>query len=147
MTTTLDPAAASAHRRWPVWAVSAGAAVLAALATELYGVPFRLAGMHLAAGSIGARTATPVTAGNFAMGVFTCCFWGTVLAVLLARFARRPARSWLVTTLALTVISLAGPALAGHTALSTKLVLGLAHLIAAAIVIPLVARRLAAVPR
>jgi len=48
---------------------------------------------------------------------------------------------------ALTVLSLAGPLGAGATAWSTKLMLALAHVLAAMIVIPMVTRRLSHVTR
>ena len=52
------------------------------------------------------------------------------------------ARAYVRITIVLTVLSLAGPLAAGATAASTKLMLAVAHLVAAAIVIPVVARRL-----
>jgi hypothetical protein len=97
----------------------------------------------MAAGGIGAATAGPITVGMFAMGTLICTFWGTILAMLLARYASRPARAYARTAVALTVISLAGPLTAGATATSNKLMLAFAHLIAAAIIIPMVGRRLA----
>lgn len=129
----------------PVWMVSALAGVAAAAATEAYGLAARVAGIPMEAGNAGASTAEPVTVGMFAMGTLICTFWGTVLAVLLARFARRPARAYLGATVALAVVSLAFPLSAGATATSTKLMLAVAHLVAAAIVIPAVTRRLTAV--
>ena len=130
----------------PVWLVSVLAGVAAAVATELYGLAARAAGIPMAAGNLGASTAGPITVGMFAMGVATSMFWGTILAVLLARYARRPARAYLWTTVVLTVVSFAGLALAGATAASTKVMLCVAHVIAAAIVIPVVTRRLSARP-
>ncbi|MGH3928224.1 MAG: DUF6069 family protein, partial [Pseudonocardiaceae bacterium] len=47
-----------------------------------------------------------------------------------------------VTTVVLTVLSLVSPALAVDTATSTKVVLALSHLVAAAVVIPTLALRL-----
>jgi hypothetical protein len=134
------------RRNRPVWLVSALAGVGAAAATELYGLAARFAGIPMAAGGIGDPAAQPVTVGMFAMGTLICTFWGTVLAVGLARYARRPARTYLRVTLVLTALSLAGPLGAGATATSTKLTLAVAHLIAAAIVIPTVTRRLSRVP-
>lgn len=78
------------------------------------------------------------------MGTVTCAFWGTVLAVLLARYAKHPARIYLRATLGLTALSLLVPLSAADTALSTRLMLAIAHLLAAAIVIPTVTRRLTA---
>jgi uncharacterized RDD family membrane protein YckC len=121
----------------PVWLVSAVAGLTAAAATELYGLAARALGLPMEAGS-GA-----IEVGMFAMGTVICAFWGTVLAVVLARFAARPARVYVRVTVVLTALSLAGPLTAGDTALSTKLMLATAHLLAAAIVIPTVARRLA----
>jgi uncharacterized membrane protein YjjP (DUF1212 family) len=130
----------------PVWLVSAGAALAAAAATELHGLVARAAGVPMSAGNIGAHTAEPIHPGMFAMATLICAFWGTVLAVLLARFAARPARTYAWTAAALTAVSLAGPLLAGDTATSTKLTLALGHLLAAAVIIPIVARRLSHSP-
>lgn len=137
--TTLTPEARAPRA---VWLVSAGAALAAAAATELYGLAARAAGVPMSAGNIGARTAEPIAVGMFAMATLICAFWGTVLAVLLARFAARPARTYAWTAAALTALSLAGPLFAGATAVSTKLTLAVGHLLAAAVIVPVVARRL-----
>ncbi|MFE9689524.1 DUF6069 family protein [Micromonospora sp. NPDC005806] len=130
----------------PVWLISVLAGLAAAIATELYGLAARAAGVPMAAGNVGASVPGPITIGMFAMGTATAVFWGTILAVLLARYARRPARAYRWTTVALTAVSMAGPCLAGATATATKLMLALAHIIAAAIVIPVVSRRLGHAP-
>lgn len=130
----------------PVWLISVLAGLAAAVATELYGLAARAVGIPMVAGTIGASVSGPITIGMFAMGTATSVFWGTILAVLLARYARRPARTYLWTTIALTAVSMAGPYFAGATATSTKLMLALAHIIAAAIVIPVVTRRLSHSP-
>lgn len=67
---------------------------------------------------------------------------GVVLAVVLAHKARAPRRTFVRTTVALTALSLV-PSLFADAGLATKALLLLTHLVAAAIVIPLVARRLA----
>ena len=67
---------------------------------------------------------------------------GLVIAVVLARVARHPRRVWIRTTVALTALSLV-PDLIVAAAPATKALLMLTHLVAAAIVIPAVARRLA----
>lgn len=130
----------------PVWLVSASAGVAAAIATELYGLAARTAGVPMSAGNVGAARAEPIAVGMFAMGTLICVFWGTLLAMLIARYATRPARVYAGVTVALTALSLATPLAAGHTATSTKLMLATAHLLAAAIVIPVVTRRLARRP-
>jgi hypothetical protein len=66
---------------------------------------------------------------------------GLVLAVVLAKLATRPRRTWIRTTVVLTVLSFA-PDLIFPMALSTRVLLVLTHLVAAAIVIPVIARRL-----
>jgi hypothetical protein len=127
----------------PVWLVGAVAGVAASAATEAYGLAARAVGVPMSAGSVGAPSAGPITFGMFAMGTVICTFWGTVLAVLLARYAKQPARVFLWTAGCLTVVSLLAPVFAAHTAVPTKVMLSVAHLVAAAIVIPLVTRRLA----
>lgn len=139
-------AATATRRTRPVWLVSAYAAVLAAAVTELYGLAARATGIPMAAGVIGAAEAGPITPGMFAMGTLICAFWGTILAVVLARYARRADRAYLWATVALTAVSLASPLFAGDTATSTKLMLAVGHIIAASIIIPVVTRRLAAIP-
>jgi hypothetical protein len=61
----------------------------------------------------------------------------------MARFTNNPRRIYLRTALPLLALSLAVPLTAADTAVSTKLTLAAAHLIAGAIIIPVVARRLA----
>lgn len=67
---------------------------------------------------------------------------GLVLAVVLARVARHPRRTWIRTTVVLTALSLV-PDVLVDAAVTTQLLLMVTHLVAAAIVIPAVARRLA----
>ena len=81
----------------------------------------------------------------FAMGTMVVTFWFTFAVIVIARFARNPRRAYLRTTLPLLVLSFAVPLTAADTAISTKLTLATAHLIAGAIIIPAVARRLSRV--
>ena len=67
---------------------------------------------------------------------------GLVIATALRRFARHPRTAWLRTTVALTVLSFV-PDLLADAAVATKVLLMVTHVVAAAIVIPAVARRLA----
>jgi MFS-type transporter involved in bile tolerance (Atg22 family) len=92
------------------------------------------------AGEPGASHAQAITPVSFAVGAIFCTVLGTILAMILAA---RPARAFLRTTLVLVAVSLAFPLAAGHTAVATRLTLALGHLIAAAIVIPLITLRLA----
>ena len=67
---------------------------------------------------------------------------GLVLAVAILRYAKRPARTYLVVTGVLTALSFAPSVTAGHATTATKLVLCLTHLVAAAIIVPAVTARL-----
>jgi hypothetical protein len=138
-----QPQPAASYRLRPVWLVSAVASGVALVVTELYGLAIRLGGVPMAAAGFGQAKAGPVTAGSFAMGVLTCALWGTALAVLIARYATRPARVYLLTTVTLTAVSMVAPFSAADTATSTKFALAGGHILVAAIIIPAVTRRLA----
>jgi Family of unknown function (DUF6069) len=126
--------------RWPVSRVSIAAGTAALAVIEACGAIARAAGVPLRATAFGAHTATQVNAGWLAFGVVLGTFRGTVLAVVFARRAARPARAFLAATLPLLVLSLAGP-LTAHATTATKLTLACGHLIAAAVIIPAVTRR------
>ncbi|MDT0386717.1 DUF6069 family protein [Streptomyces dubilierae] len=126
----------------PVWLVGVLATLAGAVVTEAFALAARAAGVPMEAASPGATEAAEIPVGGFFGGVVFWSVAGIVLAVVLARWARRPARTFTVTTVALTALSLAGPAVAPHTAVSTQVVLAVSHLVAAAVIIPLLARRL-----
>lgn len=77
-------------------------------------------------------------------GVLTVLFSviGLVIATGLRRFAGHPRTAWIRTTVTLTVISFVPDLLADAT-VATRLLLMTTHVVAAAVVIPAVARRLA----
>jgi hypothetical protein len=110
-------------------AVASAATMAVAAAGHAAGVSLDMAG-------------EPIPVSGF--GVLTAGFSlvGVVLAVVLARFARRPRRAFVRTTVVLTALSLVPDAIA-DAAPATKALLMLTHLVAAAVVIPAVARRLA----
>jgi hypothetical protein len=66
---------------------------------------------------------------------------GVVIAAALLRWSARPAEWFVRTTVSLTVLSLAAPPLSGADAATTVALIGL-HLVAAAVMIPTVARGL-----
>ena len=66
---------------------------------------------------------------------------GVAVALALGRWSARPAQRFLQVTLALTAVSLMPPFLAGGNAATTATLVGL-HLVAAAVVIPVVGRAL-----
>ena len=67
---------------------------------------------------------------------------GLVLAVALTRRARHPRHTFVVTTVILTAVSLVPPLLVDTTT-ATRIVLEVTHLLAAFLVIPAIAARLA----
>ena len=80
---------------------------------------------------------------GFTQLTFTFSVVGILVALAIRRWASRPARTWVRTAMALTALSLVPPFLVDAN-LATECTLVLTHLIAAGIVIPVIARRLAA---
>jgi hypothetical protein len=129
-----------AHR--PVWQVSYLAGLAASVVVETWGLAARAIGVPMRAAGVGSHHAGPITVGMFALGTMVVTFWFTFAVILVARFSKNPSRTYLRTALPLLVLSLAVPVTAADTAVSTKLTLAAAHLIAGAVIIPVVARRL-----
>ena len=128
--------------RRPVWQVCYLAGLAASVVVETWGLAARAVGVPMRAAGLGSHHATPITVGMFAMGTMVVTFWFTFAVILVARFSKNPRRTYLRTALPLLALSLAVPITAADTAISTKLTLAAAHLIAGAIIIPVVARRL-----
>jgi hypothetical protein len=138
MTATLTTAATGTSTRtgrkiWKTGLLATGAAAVAT--TTVAGVA-HAAGVPLTVG--GEEIALP----GFAMLTAVFSVVGIVLASALARWARRPQRTFVITTVALTALSLL-PDASADASTATRLVLALTHVVAAAIVIPAVASRLA----
>lgn len=130
----------------PVWPVGARAAVAASVATTAAALAAKAVDVPLKAAphSAGAGKAIPLS--GFAMGTVMCTAIGTLLAVVLARRAKHPATTLVVVTTVLTLASFAGPMTTGQTTTATRLVLELTHVLAAAFVIPALARGLGQQP-
>lgn len=144
--TMSHPEASTTHpRSWSKSIVATGvkAGLLGATATELYGLVARAVGVTMRAGNIGGSRAEAISVGMFAMGTLICTFWGTVIAKLADRYASQPAVTFRTVAVILTAASLVGPVFAGHTTGATKAMLTGAHLLAAAVIIPILTRRLA----
>ena len=131
----------------PLWRVGGLSGVAGAVAAELFAQICKAFDVSLSVGSSGASTAEPIPFGGFAIATLIWAAVGTVLAIALARWAKRPARTFVVTTVALTVLSFAAPLTAGATDTSTKIVLMVSHVVAAAVIIPALALRLARTAR
>jgi hypothetical protein len=115
----------------------AGATVLAAVATTAVAAAGQAVGVSTAVAG------ATIPASGFATLTVIFSVIGLLVAVGLRRFARHPRTTWIRTTVALTVLSLVPDVLA-DAATSTKMLLMATHVVAAAIVIPAVARRLRA---
>lgn len=133
----------SSSRIAPVLRVGAVAGVVAAAATTLVAVGAKAIDIPLRASSsnTGAIKAIPVL--GFGELTLACTALGLVLAVVLARTARRPAPIFAAVTIVLTVLSFLGPITTHQATTATRVVLALTHVVAAVIVIPPLTRLLA----
>ena len=137
------PAATSRLAKLPVSVTGVIAAAAGAAVLYIYGTLAQALSVPMRAGELGATHAQAITPASFASGVVFCTVAGTILAMILAARAADPARAFLRTTVILVAVSLVFPLAASHTAATTRLTLALGHLIAAAIVIPILTLRLA----
>lgn len=134
-TTTEKTTPASSTGR--LFAVGVAAIAVASAATTAVAAIGHAAGISLEVGG------APIPIAGF--GSLTAVFSvvGLILAAVLSRTARRPRQAFVRTTVILTVLSLV-PDVIVDAAAVTRMLLMLAHLVAAVIVIPAIARRLAA---
>jgi peptidoglycan/LPS O-acetylase OafA/YrhL len=119
----------------PIWKTGAIAALAAAVVNMAIAAAAGAADVSLAI------EGEEIPVAGFATMTILWTFVGIVLAVVLNRRARRPQRTFVVSTVVLTVLSLLSP-LTGDTETATRVVLELTHLAAAAIVIPAIAGKL-----
>ena len=141
MTTTVIPAAEPVTTRPPIRRGVLAATVGAGVALA-YGAVLDLADVPMLAGGPGATEPTAIGLRNFAEGTIICTAIATGLAVVLARRAARPRRTFIATTVALTLASMMLPLAAGATATSTRLALALGHVLIASVVVPIIAMAL-----
>jgi hypothetical protein len=125
--------------------VNLGATVAAGVATEAWVGIVRATGTDLRIGDPFGDPSSAMTlpVGACATSIVMCMVLGTAIAVLLKWKARRPAYTYVVVACALTLISLGAPLTSAGASAGTKFTLIVAHLIAAAVIVPLVARCLA----
>jgi hypothetical protein len=140
--TPATPATRSRTTSILVTGALAGAA--AAVATTAVAAIAKGFGVPMEAAPQSAAVAEPLPMVAFSQVTLMSTAIGVVLALALNRWARHPARTFVITTVVLTVLSVAPSVTAGHATLATKAVLVLTHIVAAAIVIPLLAGRLPA---
>lgn len=137
MSTITAPAATVRPTVGSLLLTGAGATVAAAVATSLVAAAGQAVGVSTAISGL------PIPVEGFATLTVIFSVVGLVIATVLRRFARSPRTAWVRTTVALTVLSFV-PDVIADAATSTKVLLMLTHVVAAAIVIPAVARRLRA---
>jgi hypothetical protein len=137
MTTTVHTTRAATASTGALIGTGVAAAVVASAATMAVAAVGHAAGISLDV----AGSPIPVTGFGTLTAIFSLI--GVGIAVALSRFARHPRRAFVRTTVVLTVLSLV-PDVIVDAAPATKALLMLTHLVAATIVIPAVARRLAA---
>ena len=133
---TVRPSSSTMDERRPVWRAGLVSGVIAAAANTAFAAVTHQFGASLTIGG----EQIPIL--GFAQLTMVGALLGILLAAVLARRSRSP-RTWFVrTTVALTALSLVPDAVADAD-VATRIVLGLTHLIAAAIIVPVIARRLA----
>jgi hypothetical protein len=135
--TTTAPANTTTAPAKPLIGGGLTAAAVAGAATATVAAAGEFAGISLVVGG------APIPVFGFAVLTVIFSVMGLVLALVLDRSARRPRTAFVRTTIVLTALSLVPDVLADASA-ATKVVLMLAHVVAATIVIPTIARRLSA---
>ncbi|MEU8154041.1 DUF6069 family protein [Micromonospora sp. NPDC048986] len=137
MTATANTSRAATSNVGALIRTGVAATVAASVATMAVAAVGHLAGISLELGG----APIPVTGFGVLTAVFSLI--GVIIAGVLARFARRPRLTFVRTTVVLTALSLV-PDVIADAGMATKALLMLTHLVAATIVIPAIARRLAA---
>jgi hypothetical protein len=117
------------------WRTGLAAGAVASVATAAFAAVAHALGVSLKVGG------EAIPAPGFAQLTFVGAIIGTALAVVLARRAGSPRRTFVRTTVVLTALSIV-PDLLVDAQAATKVTLALTHVIAAAIVIPALASRL-----
>lgn len=143
MTTTTQTATQTATQtptttgRRPVWKHGTAAAVVASVATTVLAAVASAAGVSFADAS---GAAIPLA--GFAQLTLFFSLVGVGLAAVMARRARRPRTTFLRTAVVLTVASFVPDLSFGFDAISAAILITL-HVVAAVIMVPTLARRLA----
>lgn len=135
MTTTTFSTSTSTSTAAAFWRPAAVAAIGAAAATTAIAAIAHAAGVSLAI------EGEQIPLMGFANLTLIFSLIGVVLAAALRKWAGKPRTAFVRTTVALTALSLV-PDLMVSAAVETRLTLMATHLVAAAIVIPTVAKRL-----
>jgi peptidoglycan/LPS O-acetylase OafA/YrhL len=138
-TDTITSSAATARSRTGVrsiWKATGVSGIAAAIAVTIIAAVARAAGARLDVGG------EEIPLLGFAQLTLAGAVIGGVLATVLHKRARRPQRTFVVTTVVLTALSIV-PDVAIDSGVASKLVLALTHVAAAAIIVPALAARVA----
>lgn len=128
--------AVGAERR-RVWRAGAVAGVVAAVATTGVAALADVVGVSLEIGG------EQIPLLGFAQLTMVGAIIGIAIAAILARRARQPRGTFVRTTTVLTALSLIPDIVHADADVATRVTLGVTHLVAAAIIVPALARRLA----
>ena len=150
MTTTLvttvptqtSSSAKPASRRAALARALAGSAVVAAAATEALTGVVRASGVDLAIDTHAANGGTPIGLGACAIMLAMVLVPAVLIVAAICRWAKQPARTWYRVTAALVVLSFVPDLVEPGTSTATRVTLMAAHVVAAAIIVPAVGRRL-----
>jgi hypothetical protein len=145
ITTTSTASSTSSSATRSLLQVGTAAGVVAAAATTAFAAAARALDVPMKAAAAHHQAKVIPLAGYAEITLFSTAI-GILLAVVLARRAQRPAGTFVVVTTILTVASFAGPLTTHHATTATLAVLSLAHVLAAAIIIPVMARTLRRLP-
>jgi hypothetical protein len=137
--TSTSTAAVSAPRptiRRTLVRTTAVATLVAAAAVELFVALVKATGADVAI------QGNPLGFGGCTVALLMCMVPAVALIAGVRRWAGHPARAWVRITVALTAVSFVPDLTVSSTSTGSRLTLMAAHLVAAAIIVPLVARRL-----
>ena len=135
MTAAATTSTTASRATSPLWRAGIVSGVVAAAATTAIAAAADASGHAIAVGG------EQIPLIGFAQLTIVGALLGLALAAVLSRRAARPRRTFVIATVVLIVASLLPDAVADATAVS-KLLLMTTHLVAAAIVVPALARRL-----
>lgn len=145
MTSTISAPTTSSSRavvsRVPTWLQAISAVVVGAALTGGFEAVTRAAGVPYVYAPPGIEPAPMPVSGLF-FAVLEVGVIGLILAASLTRWAKRPRSTWQRTTVALTVLSLVPSLVAASTSYATNIALAVSHVVAAAVIIPMVASRM-----
>lgn len=129
--------------RMPVWIVSTTAVLVGALVTGVFEFAARAVGVpfNVALPGTGVEPAA-IPATGLAWAVAELGLIGIIIAVCLARFAKRPRSTWKRTAWTLTALSCVPSLVAVTDSYATNIMLVVSHLVAAVVIVPVIAARL-----